>query len=495
MRFDRYKNSSDVGKLMVLIGAIMLVPLLTLPFYPEEVRYAWAFVVPATCTMIAGILICLIAKQKEDTRHWNFSMQNGSLIVLFAWLFAILSGSFPFLLAGQLTFVQSLFESISGWTTTGLSVMDVTAVPQIFLFYRSLMQYFGGMGFVMMMVVIIQGKKSINLFNAEGHNDQIMPSLGKTARAVFTTYLVLFMMGTLLYIVSGMPVFDSIIHSMSALSTGGFSNKTNSIGDYHSIAIEAVTIALMLIGTTNFAVLLLFAKGKIKQALRVSELKFMFVLLCIFIPIIALSLVFGLYMNAGDAFRHSAFNVVSALSTTGYSTMPFSGWTDFGLTMLILLMLIGGGIGSTAGGIKLTRVYLLSRITGENIKKKIAPSAKVSAPYYYKAQGKADIDAPLASDTLGFIACYMFIFVIGSALMMLTESCSLIDAMFEFGSSLGTVGLSVGITGPSTSAGTLIVEMIGMVLGRLEIFVVLTGIFAGFHRMKHMFMRNKPQNL
>ena len=488
-----FGNSSDIGKLMILIGLLLLVPLIILPFYSDEIGYALSFILPAISSIIAGFIICALFKQKEDMRIWNYNMQNGNLTVFFAWLYAFLLGSLPFVISKQLNFVGALFESVSGWTTTGLSVMDVSITPAIFLFYRSFMQYCGGIGFVLMMVVIIQNKQSSNLFNAEGHNDQIMPSLGKTARSILMTYIVLFIIGTLLYIAAGMPVFDSLIHSMSALSTGGFSTKVNSIGEYNNIAIEAVTIALMLIGTTKFAVLLLFIKRKFRQAFRVSELKFMFAVLCIFIPLVTLSLVYGVYINVGEAIRQSIFNVVSALSTTGYSTVSYANWTGFGLGMIIILMLIGGGMGSTAGGLKLTRVYLLFRTGGENIKKRLSPSGKVSAPYYYKAQGKTDIDGNLLFDNLGFAIIYLFIFIIGSLLLTVTESCSLTNAMFEFASSLGTVGLSIGITNPATNAGTLIVEMFGMILGRLEIFVVIIGIFSAFSKIRKKISRNKIQ--
>jgi len=250
------------------------------------------------------------------------------------------------------------------------------------------------------------------------------------------------------------------------------------------MAIEAVTIILMLIGTTNFAVLLLLARKKIKQALKVSEVRFMFLLILIISPIVAASLFLKLYMNMGESIRAALFNVVSALSTTGYSTMSYSEWPVFSIGILILLMLIGGGIGSTAGGIKMTRVYLMIRVGKENIRKRLSSPRTVNHPYYYRAQGKTYIDKDLESDTVGFIACYLTIFTVGSLLITLTAGCSLSDAMFEFASSLGTVGLSIGVTGPATNAATLIVEIIGMMMGRLEIFIIIIGVYSGFSSLK-----------
>ena len=178
-----------------------------------------------------------------------------------------------------------MFESVSGYTTTGLSVADVSRMPKIFLFHRSFMQFCGGLGFVMFMVSFVQEKQSMNLYSAEGHTDKIMPNLKSTARAIFFLYAVCLFLGSIMYVVCGLPVFDSILHTMGALSTGGFSNKADSTGAYDSISIELVTMILMIIGTTNFAALLLLVNGKIKQFGRLSEIRLMAGLLLIFVPV------------------------------------------------------------------------------------------------------------------------------------------------------------------------------------------------------------------
>ena len=241
---------------------------------------------------------------------------------------------------------------------------------------------------------------------------------------------------------------------------------------------------MMLIGTTNFAVLLLLVRRKWRQAMRVSEVKFMLLLLLTFVPVTALSLISGLNMGLGEGFRHALFDVSSALSTTGYSTMSYTSWPPLAIGILILMMLIGGGIGSTAGGIKLSRVYLMLRITMQNIRKRLLPPRNVEAPYYVRAQGKTTIDATLATDTTGFVACYLSLFILGALLLTVTAGCSLTEAMFEFASALGTVGLSIGLTTSATGAATLIVEMFGMILGRLEIFIVLIGAYSGISVLK-----------
>lgn len=479
-----FSTCNNFGKLVLLIGFMISVPLILLLFYPDDIQYAPAFLIPSVISLVLGLALCMLLKREDKQLQWRYTMQYSSLTVLFAWGYGFFIGALPFVIAGQLTFIQALFESVSGWTTTGLSVMDVTVTPPIFLFYRSFMQFCGGLGFVMVMMIFIQGKLSMNLFNAEGHSDKLMPNLKKTARVIATMYTFFLLIGVLLYRMVGMSWFDGINHAMAALSTGGFSTKLNSIGDYNSIWIELITVLLMVIGTTNFAVLLLLTKGRFKQVFQISEIKFMFGLLAIFVPLTALSLIKSLDLTVMEGFRRAFFDVTSAFSTTGYSTMSYASWPPFAIGILILLMLIGGGIGSTAGGIKQNRIYLLLTMAYYTVRKRVSPDRNVVAPYYYRAQGKTYIDNALMSDTTGFVVCYLIIYVIGTLLLTLTANASLTEAMFEFASALGTVGLSIGLTGPGTNSATLIVEIVGMVLGRLEIFIVLMGIYSSVSLLK-----------
>lgn len=479
-------NSSNYGKLILLIALLIAVPIIVLPFYPEEVQYLPAFLIPSLGAVALGFVVCLFSPQiDDDIAEWQSPLQKGSIPVLFAWCFAFLIGALPFVIAKQLTFIHALFESISGWTTTGLTVADVTTMPHIFLFHRSLMQYFGGVGFIIMIAMLFHGKQSMNLYNAEGHPDRLMPNLKQTARTIFSLYAGFLVLGTLLYKVFGMKIFDAICHTMSALSTAGFTTKANSIGEYGSRPIEMITVILMLIGATNFAILLLFVKRKFKQMLRVSELRFMVGLLIVTVSLTAFSLIKDMKLNIGKGIMEALFGVVTTFSTTGYSTMNYSQWPPFAVGILMILMIIGGGMGSTAGGIKLIRTYLLIRITKENIHKRLSPARHVTAPSYYRVQGKTSLDDNLIKDTIGFITCYMGVFIVGTLLITLTSSCSLEDAMFEFASAFGTVGITNGLTNASTTAGTLIIEMIGMVLGRLEIFIIFIGLYSSAKACKH----------
>lgn len=478
-------EGSIYGKLMLLIGVLLLFPILVTPFYPKEAVYIASFGIPALLSIAVGIFVCLLKKHPHDTLHvWQSSLQQGSLPVLFAWCYGIAAGAVPFIISGQMGVLHALFESVSGWTTTGLTVADVSVMPHIFLFHRSFMQYCGGLGFIMMILLLVGGKQAASLFNAEGHPDRLMPNIKKTSRTIFLLYNGFLVIGTVLYVVFGMSAFDAVCHTMSALSTAGFTTQPNSIAAYASLPIEVITVLLMLIGSTNFAALLLLAKLKLKKLWKISELRFMVGMLAVLTPLVGFSLM-GTGMGFWESMHQSLFGLVTTFTTTGYSTMNYAAWPQFAVGILILLMIIGGSVGSTAGGIKLSRTYLLMRITWINMKKRLAPTRSVTVENYYRFQGKTPIDHGVVIDVFGFTVCYIMVLIVGTLLVTLTEGCTLFDAMFEFTSALGTVGISNGLTNPDTGAATLIIEMVGMLLGRLEIIIVFVGIYTGFSKVKH----------
>ena len=477
----RFLTSGSIyGKLMLLVGILVSVPLLVLPFYRAETKYTLAFLAPAAFSIIIGfIIIALTYTRNYDSNdsEWHTPVQKGSIPVMFAWCYGIILGAVPFVIGNQLGIVCALFESVSGWTTTGLSVVsDVMAMPRIFLLHRSFMQCSGGLGFILMMVMFVQNKQVMNLYSAEGHADMIRPNLRRTARVIFGIYCGFHVIGITMYRVFGMELFDAICHTMAALSTAGFTTQASSIGAYDSFPIELITTVLMLIGASNFAVLFLLAELKMKQVFKVTEMRFMLGLVAVFVPLSVFSLFISTDLNVLSSLRQALFGVVTTFSTTGFSTMDYSLWPPFALGLIMLLMIIGGSSGSTAGGIKLSRAYFVLRITHENIRKRFSPARKVSAPGYYTVRGRAAIDDSLIADTFGFIACYLGLFVIGSLLLTLTSGYSLFDTMYEFASAFGTVGISNGLTGAGQNAATLLILMVGMLLGRLEIFIVFIGI-------------------
>jgi trk system potassium uptake protein TrkH len=457
-----------------------------LPFYKAEVGYAGAFLIPSAISIGLSLVVFAISppKETETVTAWQAPIARGSLPVLFAWCYAFIMGAIPFVIAGQADIQYAIFESVSGWTTTGLTVIDVTTLPRIFLFHRSFMQFCGGLGFIIMIDMLIQNKHAMNLFVAEGHKDRVMPSLRQTSRVIFLLYICFLALGVGAYIICGMGFFDAVCHTMSALSTAGFSTKAGTIGDYGSPAIELTTVVLMLIGATNVTALLLMVKGRWRQLARVSELRFMVCMMLIVVPLCAFSLFADNGMSVGESLLESLFGVVTAFTTTGYSTMDYANWPPFALGLFYLMMIAGGCMGSTAGGVKLTRLNIMLRAVWANILKSLSPNRKITALSYYTPQGKMPIDDTLVSDTLCFVTVYMIILAAGTLALTVTAKCLLFDAMFMFTSALGTVGISNGLSDANTNTPTLVVEIIGMILGRLEVFIVFIGLYSGFSTIK-----------
>jgi len=478
-------EGSTYGRFMILVGVLVLAPLAVIPFFPEEADYVSAFLMPGGISAVLGAAVMLLKKNPE-TRHmeWQSSLQRGSLPVMFAWLYGIFLGSLPFVISGLLPFRLAVFESTSGWTTTGMTVVDVDAMPHVILFHRSFMQYSGGLGFIAVMVMVVHGKQSAHMFSAEGHIDKLAPNLRASALTILRIYAILLAFGTILYFLFGMEFFDALCHAMSALSTAGFSTRSGSIGAYDSIPIDIVTIVLMLAGSTNFVILYFISKRRFKRAFKVSEIRFMGGLIAVFFPLITLSLIFQGGVGIGKAILDGLFGVISVVTTTAYSTSDFWAWPPFCFALLVLLMLVGGGIGSTAGGIKLVRVYLMLRAARLNIRRRLSPARDISLPQYERPQGRSQITAELIGETFGFVTVYFGIMVIGTLILTLSESVQVFDAMFEFTSAFATVGLTNGITRPDMSTVTLITQIVGMILGRLEIFIFFVAIYECFRKAR-----------
>ncbi len=484
------KFRSYFGNVMISVGVIVGLSLIILPIY-QEYEYFYPFFIPSITSILLGILLNLFFRDNNELKSNRIEVLNEtSYKVIFAWVYGSIIGALPFIISGMLNPVQAIFEAVSGFTTTGLSVVDVTTAPKIILFYRSFMQYVGGLGFIMMMLLISTNKQSMELYQREAHSDRLLPHLKKTARIIFFMYLLFLGIGSALYTIFGMNLFESICHSMCSLSTGGFSTRLNSIGEYNSVGIRLVTFVLMIIGTTNFAVLLCLIKGKIKKAFKVSEMKFLGALLIISVIIIGISLSIHNKLPIINAMYESLINVGSAISTTGYSTISFSDWSEFSLGLMIILMIIGGGIGSTAGGLKLTRAYLLLKMMIINIKKQISPKRQIATDYYITVKGKTKIDDELKENTFGFFLVYLLIFMVLSLLLTISAKTNLTSAMFEISSSLSTVGLSIGITNPNTDMITLIIEIFAMILGRLEIFTIIIASSSAINNIKKIKYRN-----
>lgn len=460
------------GMIWLIVGALMLAPLLLLFFDMREVALAWGMILPGTILVALGFTLWRLLRPSHPP---SLSYQEGTVIVVLAWLMAILWGALPFCLLLGLPWTEAVFESTSGWTTTGLSVIDVTQTPRLLLLYRSITQLAGGAGLAIITLSALAGPAGVGLSNAEGRSEQLVPHIQRSVKLVLTMYAGYVIVGIVLLFVSGMEWFDAVNHAFTALSTGGFSTRAASIGYWDSPQVEAAVILLMLLGTLNFMTGYLLLRRKGWAVLRNGELH----MEALLIPVAALFLFVGvtwsLYPSLSKGLRVAIFEVVAALSTTGFSTVPYVGWNGFGLLLLIVLMIIGGGAGSTAGAMKQYRVYVLYRALIWEIRRNFLPQGAVSAPEMWQGEAKHFITREQLRQVSLFVFLYLVTLLIGS-LIIAFHGFAFDVSLFEFTSSLGTVGLSLGVTAPDTPIAVLWAQIVGMILGRLEFFAVIYGV-------------------
>lgn len=462
-----------LGVLTIIIGVITMLPILIIPFFPKENKYILNFLIPGLVAIGLGFLLKRVV---DLNQKYKLSVSQDAVIVMLTWLIACLFSSIPWLISGQLNFTQAYFESVSGWTTTGLSVINIERTPNIFFLHRSLTQFFGGVGLVLVMVSALSATFGLRLYNSEGHSDRLLPNLLKSSRLIITIYAGYIMAGILLYIFFGMNWFHALNNSIAAVSTGGFGVTINSIGEYKSLPIELITIVLMILGSTNFAAnVLLFKRNSFRKFFRQSELKFSLLVLSLVIPILSFSSLKLIYESLSETFRIAIFQAISALTTTGFSTVSFNNWGPFPILIMIILMITGGGTNSTAGGMKQYRVYLMFKNFIWELRKKFRPDNLVNEDSYIRPEGKVYIQPIHIKEATNYAFIYMVCLFLGT-LVLVFHGYPLQDSLFEFASALGTVGLSVGITMPDSPIVVLWVEIMGMLLGRLEIYVFFIAI-------------------
>lgn len=465
---------SSLGVIFLLSGLVMLTPLLILPAYPEEGVHAWSFLVPGGCLVLLGLFLWSMFRSASGTA---LSVEDGGIVVLASWVVVILFSAWPFVTILDLPFSRAVFESMSGWTTTGLSVVDVRGAGPMILIWRSVIQLAGGAGLAIIMMSAIIGPAGPGISSAEGRGDQLVPHVRQSARLVLVMYVVYALVGTVAYWFAGMSLFDAVNHSFAAVSTGGFSTRVESIGYWDSVSVEAVTLALMLVGNMSFVTAWFLWRGKLRTVSRNGEVRLMAVL----IPLSAGGAFFltcqGVYPQLEKAIRIAVFETVSALTTTGFSTVGYTDWNAFGIVLLITLMLVGGGTCSTAGAMKQYRIHLLFNALVWDIRRALMPRHAILERPIWDGERRIFVDDGRVRQVTVFVVLYLTVYVLG---VMLLCSCgfSLEDSLFEFASALGTVGLSVGVTSATMPDAAIWAETIAMFLGRLEFFVIIFSVLA-----------------
>ncbi|MDI6640181.1 MAG: potassium transporter TrkG, partial [Methanocellales archaeon] len=296
--------------------------------------------------------------------------------------------------------------------------------------------------------------------------------------------LIYFVIGAILFYIVGMPLFDSINHSMCALSTGGFSTQVGSIGAYQSVEIEVVAMVLMLLGSMSFALHYLLLSGKLSKVVKDIELKVTYIAIIIFLPIVTYALVHSFYHFPLLGLRHALFCVISALTTTGYMTTSAQTMSRFGhiaLFSFVILMVLGGSTGSTAGGLKQYRVGVMAKSIFWEIKKRLLPESAVIGRTVWHVGEKETITSDLFMELSVFVFAYILLYIVGVAVFLI-NGYPIMDSLFEYASAQGTVGLSIGITAPNMPVSCKIMEIIGMILGRLELWAILILMAIPFER-------------
>ena len=437
-----------------------------------------------------GIIVMLISKNPSKV----INRRDGYLIVVLGWLTMVFSGTLPYVFTDTINNIPDLvFETMSGYTTTGSSVIsDVESLPESILFWRSMTHWLGGMGIIVLAIAILPllGIGGMQLFSAEApgsgiSGDKIHPRISNTAKRLWLIYIGLTLMETILLKIAGMSFFDAINHSMSNIATGGFSTKNDSLSFFNSMPlIQYIIVFFMLLAGTNFLLIYLSLLGKFKKLFYNTEFIWFVSLISFFVIITTFLLNSNVDLTNTDfnhpqiygkleaSFRHALFQVVAVITTTGFVTSDFAGWSPF-LTMLFFgLMFLGASSGSTSGGVKISRHLILIKNGFLEFKRSLHPNAILPLRYNHSVVKK-----DVVVNILAFFMLYLILFIIGAAVLS-TQGLDFISSIGGSAASLGNVGPALGSLGPSfnyehiTGFAKIWCSFL-MLVGRLELFTLL----------------------
>jgi trk system potassium uptake protein TrkH len=474
------------GLLLLFNGGFMLLSTIVSILYQDGMTLE--LFTSGIAVLIVGIILMLLTKKHSKVMN----KREGYLVVTFGWIVMAISGAIPYMVTNVIpTFTSAFFETMSGYTTTGATILnDIEIVPKGVLFWRSTTHWIGGMGIIVLAIAILPllGIGGMQLFSAEApgpSSDKLHPRITDTAKRLWLIYLGYTVAETILLKVAGMSFFDAINHSMSTLSTGGFSTKNASLAYWNDQPIiQYIVIAFMFLAGTNFVLSYYAFKGKVQRALGDEELRWYFRFIASFTIIVALIVYFRadfdistidhplIWGKAEASFRHGLFQVLSVVTTTGFITADYTLWTPFLLIFFFGIMFLGGSAGSTSGGVKVMRHLILIKNGFLEFKRALHPNAILPVRYNTKA-----ISGDIVFNILGFFILYMLSFIVGALGFSLLK----IDFQSAVGlsaSSLGNIGPALGNFGPINNYSTLppIAQWWSsflMLIGRLELFTVL----------------------
>lgn len=463
-----------LGVLLLVESAFMSLSVAVSAIYGES-DFA-SLLISAAIIILTGLSFVL-PNLKIDKK---VEKREAYLIVASGWVVLSLFGALPFFISRYIpSYTNAFFETMSGFTTTGASILNnIESLPHGLLFWRSTTQWIGGMGIIVLSIAIIPIIKigGMQLFSAEVPGiatDKLHPRIKETAKKLWMLYLGFTLAQTALLYIGGMSLFDAVNHSFTTMATGGYSTKQASIGNWDSSYIHFVIIFFMIVAGTNFSLLYFAITGKFKKVFTNTELKFYWVIILGSTLVIGTGLWYFMDVPVFIAFRDGLFQVVSIMTSTGYATNDFLIWQPAALwIILMLLMFVGGMSGSTGGGIKVVRIHILLRNSLVEFKRLIHPYAVLPVKY-----NKTSLPTTTINAVLAFVILYVFIVAVGTVLLAFTG----LDFESSFGAvvtSIGNCGPGIGKLGPSNTFSSL--SVFGkwllsflMLLGRLELFTVM----------------------
>ncbi len=470
MKYNIILNT--LGNLLFYLGLSMTFPIICGLYYHEKVISA--FVLSMIITTLCGILLKKFFPSKDSIGH-----KEGFAIATLGWIFAAGFGALPFLFAGTFpSFIDAYFESMSGFTTTGATVLvPIEGNPYAILFWRDFIQWLGGMGIIVLVVAILPalGAGGMQLFKSEvpgPEPDRLKPRIKETAKLLWAVYILFSVLQVACLNFTGMTLFDALTHMFGTMPTGGFTPRNLSVGAYDNPTFENIIIVFMFIAGANFTLHYKALHGNLKSLFKDREFLFYGGVILFSILAIATELRFYIYNSIFTALRYASFQVVSIATTTGFVTTDYDIWPAFSKSVLLILMFIGGCAGSTGGAIKNIRVLLLLKQVYREFRKLIHPLAVTPIRL-----GDKVVSEDVMRNITGFFFLYIFIFVISSFIMTIL-GLDIVSAMASVAATLGNVGPGLGLVGPTQTYALIpplgkIVLTLCMLLGRLEIYTVL----------------------
>ena len=468
-----------LGILQIILGIFMLIPIIVQFLYKELDS---SFFGASIITIVFGTLFFL-SNLDHDKR---LNLQQAFLLTALSWVSIAVFGSLPFFFSGEnFSFTNAFFESMSGITTTGSTIIaNLESMPKGVLFWRAILQWLGGIGIVVMAITLmpIMNVGGMQLFKISSNDtsEKILPKSKEIALRLIYIYTFLTLICAISYKILGMNIFDSLTHSMTTIATGGFSNYNDSIGFFNSFLIEISAMIFIILGSLPFIIYIKFLNGDRK--IFFSDIQIKTFLKIIFISIFILSIYLFLNDNSNFNLRSILFNVISILTGTGYVNAQFDNWGGFPLFLFIILMFIGGCAGSTTCGIKIFRIQILYSFISNQLKKIIYPKGIFVLKY-----NQNPVDNKFIASVISFIYLYFVIFFIITALLSLS-GLDFITSISGAATSISNVGPGLGsIIGPNGNFSPLPdvskwILSLGMILGRLELFAILVLFLPSFWR-------------